>query len=69
MFSEFELIALFGAALIAVFIAQDGESNWFEGAMLLGVYTIVAVAFFFLPGSEETAEAIEEGSRLFFSFF
>lgn len=51
VFSEFELIALIGAALIAAYIAQDGESNWFEGAMLLGVYLIVAVAFFFLPGS------------------
>ena len=70
VFTEFELIALFGAALIAAFIAQDGESNWFEGAMLLGVYIIIAVAFFFLPGSEnEVAEAIEESSRLFFSFF
>lgn len=51
VFSEFELIALIGAALIAAYIAQDGESNWFEGAMLLGVYLIVAVAFFFLPGA------------------
>jgi len=51
VFSEFELIALFGAALIAAHIAQDGESNWFEGAMLLGVYLIVAMAFFFLPAS------------------
>lgn len=50
VFSEFELIALFGAGLIAAHIAQDGESNWFEGAMLLGVYFIIAMAFFFLPG-------------------
>lgn len=51
VFSEFELIALLGAAVIAAYIAQDGESNWFEGAMLLGVYFIIAIAFFFLPGS------------------
>lgn len=49
VFSEFELIALIGATLIAGYIAQDGESNWFEGAMLLGVYFIIAMAFFFLP--------------------
>lgn len=34
-----------GAALIAI----DGESNWLEGAMLLGLYAILAVAFFFIP--------------------
>jgi Ca2+:H+ antiporter len=51
VFSEFELIALFGASLIAAHIAQDGESNWFEGTMLLGVYFIIGMAFFFLPGS------------------
>ena len=51
VFSEFELIALLGATLIAGYVAQDGESNWFEGAMLLGVYFIVAMAFFFLPAT------------------
>lgn len=64
VFTEFELIALFGASLIAANVAQDGESNWFEGAMLLGVYLIVAVAFFFLPGGEhEAAEAAEHSMR------
>lgn len=49
IFSEFELVALFSAALVAALIAADGESNWLEGAMLLAVYLIVALAFFFLP--------------------
>jgi Ca2+:H+ antiporter len=49
VFSEFELIALLGAAVIAAFIAQDGESNWLEGAMLLAVYLIIGLAFYFLP--------------------
>ncbi len=51
VFNEFELVALFAASLIAAFIALDGESNWFEGAMLLAVYLILALAFFFLPAS------------------
>lgn len=51
VFNTFELVTLIGAAVIAAFIAQDGESNWLEGAMLLAVYLIVALAFFFLvPG-------------------
>ncbi len=50
VFTEFELIALVSSSLIAAFVAQDGESNWFEGAMLLGVYIMLALAFFFVPG-------------------
>jgi Ca2+:H+ antiporter len=52
VFDTFELVTLIGAAVIAAFVAQDGESNWLEGAMLLAVYLIVALAFFFLvPGA------------------
>ncbi|MBN1122562.1 MAG: calcium/proton exchanger [Anaerolineae bacterium] len=50
IFDTFELVALFGAALVASIIALDGESNWLEGAQLLAVYLIVGLAFFFLPG-------------------
>jgi Ca2+:H+ antiporter len=28
---------------------MDGESNWLEGAELLAVYLILALAFFLLP--------------------
>jgi Ca2+:H+ antiporter len=34
---------------LTAFIALDGESNWLEGAMLCGVYVIVALALFFTP--------------------
>ncbi|HEX7004306.1 MAG TPA: calcium/proton exchanger [Trueperaceae bacterium] len=44
-----ELVTLAGAVLIANSVARDGETNWLEGLMLLGVYLIVATAFFFLP--------------------
>ena len=47
-FNSFELIALTSASIIAAFVALDGESNWLEGAMLLGVYTILGAAFYFL---------------------
>lgn len=29
-------------------IAQDGETTWFEGVLLLAVYALLALAFFFL---------------------
>ena len=35
------------AMVIANFISLDGESNWLEGAMLLGLYGILAVGFFY----------------------
>lgn len=49
VFSSFELIALVSASLVGALVALDGESNWLEGAMLLGVYAMVALAFFALP--------------------
>lgn len=58
VFTDFELIVLFGAALIAALIAQDGESNWLEGAMLIAVYIIIALAFFFLPAPAHAASAL-----------
>ncbi|MER2600180.1 MAG: calcium/proton exchanger [Caldilineales bacterium] len=48
-FNNFELIALVVSGIIATFISTDGQSNWLEGAMLLAVYLILALAFFFLP--------------------
>jgi Ca2+:H+ antiporter len=50
-----ELVTLVGSVLIANSVAQDGETNWLEGLMLLGVYAILAVAFFFLPSLPGTA--------------
>ncbi len=44
-----ELVGLFGATLITASVARDGETNWLEGAMLLGVYLLLALAFYFLP--------------------
>ncbi len=49
VFNAFEIIALFAASLIAALVSLDGESNWLEGAQLLALYAIVALAFFFLP--------------------
>ena len=30
-------------------VSLDGESNWLEGAMLLAIYIIIALAFLWLP--------------------
>lgn len=49
VFTPAEVLAVVVTAVIASQIASDGESNWLEGAMLLAVYAILAMAFFFLP--------------------
>ena len=49
--NSLELIALIGAVFIANSVARDGETNWLEGLMLLGVYLILGIAFFFLPSA------------------
>ncbi len=49
IFNTFELLALVIGVFITVFISQDGESNWLEGAELLAVYLILALAFLLLP--------------------
>lgn len=47
-FSLFEVLVLGLSVIIAAFISIDGESNWMEGVLLLGVYIIAAMGFFFL---------------------
>ena len=47
VFNGFELGALLIAVLIANYVTQDGESNWFEGAQLLAVYLVFGLAFYF----------------------
>jgi Ca2+:H+ antiporter len=46
--SPLELAAVFAAAFVVNAIAQDGETTWFEGVLLLGVYLLLALAFFFV---------------------
>jgi Ca2+:H+ antiporter len=48
VFTIFELVSIFLAAIILNLIAHDGKSNWFEGLMLTTVYVIIAIGFFFI---------------------
>jgi Ca2+:H+ antiporter len=47
VFFPFEIIAIAVAVVVMNMVSMDGESNWFEGCELLGVYIILAVMFFF----------------------
>ena len=48
-FSHMEVVGMGVGVGAATLIGLDGESNWLEGVMLLGVYAILSVAFFFIP--------------------
>jgi Ca2+:H+ antiporter len=48
-FTPLETIALLISIAIVALVAQDGESHWMEGVMLLAVYIILGLAFFNLP--------------------
>jgi Ca2+:H+ antiporter len=48
VFSWPELGAMVLSVLLINFLAQDGESNWLEGAMALGAYLIIGIGFYFL---------------------
>jgi Ca2+:H+ antiporter len=43
-----ELIAVAAVAFGVNAIAQDGETNWFEGVLLLALYAVLGLAFFFV---------------------
>lgn len=46
-FSRLEVAALFLSVAVTALVCNDGETNWFEGAMLVALYLILALAFFY----------------------
>lgn len=46
-FSTFEVVSVALAVAVAASVVRDAESNWLEGAFLLLVYGMLAVAFFY----------------------
>jgi Ca2+:H+ antiporter len=47
VFNGYELAGLLFAVLLANFLTQEGESNWFEGVQLLAVYGVLGLVFYF----------------------
>jgi Ca2+:H+ antiporter len=48
-FTTFEVLAVAIAVAVVNMVAQDGESNWLEGTLMLAVYAVLGLAFYFLP--------------------
>ncbi len=64
-FSIMEAIALVMAVGVMSMVSQDGETHWMEGAMLLAVYAMLALAFYHLPpetGGGDESLACASGS-------
>lgn len=51
LFNAFEIAAIALSVLATVIVVSDGESNWVEGLQLIGIYLILALAFYFVPRS------------------
>ena len=51
VFRPLEIAAVILSVGVVVIVSMDGETNWFEGLQLLGVYAILAVFFYYLPAS------------------
>jgi Ca2+:H+ antiporter len=47
-FSAFALVALVMTAMIANYLSADGICHWLEGAQLIAVYVLIAIAFYFI---------------------
>ena len=47
VFNGYELGGLLFAVLIANFVTQEGESNWFEGVQLVALYAVLGLVFYF----------------------
>ncbi|HYZ70163.1 MAG TPA: calcium/proton exchanger [Thermoleophilaceae bacterium] len=47
VFNGYELGGVLFAVLIANFVTQEGESNWFEGLQLLALYAMLGLVFFY----------------------
>jgi len=50
-FTLMETIAVLFSVGVLTLVCQDGETHWMEGVMLLGLYVILALAFYHLPAT------------------
>lgn len=62
-FETFETVSFFLASLVVVLLIQDGKSNYLEGLLCLGMYIIIALAFYVLP--DDVGTDLDLGKKLF----
>ena len=55
VFTPLEIVAVFLSVLTVVTLARNGQTNWFEGVLLLALYAILGIAFYYLPTASTDA--------------
>ncbi|KAF8699993.1 hypothetical protein RHS03_06784, partial [Rhizoctonia solani] len=53
LFDHFEIVIIVGACFLVNSVTQDGRTNWSEGLIMVGFYTIIALAAWFYPGNAD----------------
>jgi Ca2+:H+ antiporter len=51
IFTPMEVMAVLLAVLTVSFLGLDGQTNWFEGVLLLAMYAVLGIVFFYIPVS------------------
>ncbi|KAI0635821.1 Sodium/calcium exchanger protein-domain-containing protein [Trametes polyzona] len=51
LFDPFESVVLYISVHTMGYVVADGKSNWLEGVILICLYIVIAVTFWFYPGS------------------
>ena len=51
VFQPLEIASIILSVGVVALVALDGETHWFEGIQLLGVYLILTVFFYYLPAA------------------
>jgi Ca2+:H+ antiporter len=52
VFHPLEIASVILSVGVVILVSVDGETHWFEGVQLLGVYAILAVFFYCLPATK-----------------
>ncbi|KAF8594654.1 hypothetical protein BDV93DRAFT_565179, partial [Ceratobasidium sp. AG-I] len=53
LFDHFEIVVIVGASFLVNSVTQDGRTNWAERLIMVGFYTIIALAAWFYPGDAD----------------
>jgi Ca2+:H+ antiporter len=48
---------------VVVFVSLNGQSNWFEGVLLLALYAILGIAFFYIPATPHGGATMPAGGQ------
>ena len=59
IFSPMEVAAILITVMVVIVVGLNGETNWFEGVMLLAVYAILGITFFYIPNTKPAGYDVE----------